>query len=229
MDYIIILLILGCIGSFAVSFLSKNEKRKSAANKVLSVLASLLIIYVAAVNYLGGGTGPQPVDPEPDPAVVIVDPDDTEPVKPPADPQPDGGGQQSDPQPDGGDQQSDHQPVIDENGVYDSKEDVSLYLVTYGHLPYNYITKSEAEKLGWSGGSVEQVAPGKCIGGSRFYNNEKKLPEKSGRKYYECDIDTLGYHSRGSRRIIYSNDGLIYYTGDHYETFELLYEDGKKQ
>lgn len=218
MDYIIILLILGCIGSFAVSFLSKNEKRKSAANKVLSVLASLLIIYVAAVNYLGGGTGPQPVDPEPDPAVVIVDPDDTEPVTPPADPQPDGGDQQSDPQ-----------PVIDENGVYDSKEDVSLYLVTYGHLPYNYITKSEAEKLGWSGGSVEQVAPGKCIGGSRFYNNEKKLPEKSGRKYYECDIDTLGYHSRGSRRIIYSNDGLIYYTGDHYETFELLYEDGKKQ
>ena len=218
MDDIIILLILGCIGSFAVKFLSRDEGRKNKANRVMTVLASLLIICIAARNYLSGGAGPQPADPDPGPEIVVTEPDDTEPSVPPADPEPDSGEQQSDPE-----------PLIDENGTYDSKEEVALYIITYGKLPPNYITKDEAEKLGWTGGSVEQVAPGKCIGGSRFYNNEKKLPEKSGRKYYECDIDTLGYHSRGSRRLIYSNDGLIYYTGDHYETFELLYEGYQHQ
>ncbi len=111
-----------------------------------------------------------------------------------------------------------------EDGIYSSKEDVALYLHTYGKLPKNYITKKEANALGWSGGSLEGYAPGKCIGGSYFGNYEGKLPEKNGRKYYECDIDTLGAKKRGPKRLIYSNDGLIYYTGDHYETFELLYE-----
>ncbi len=112
---------------------------------------------------------------------------------------------------------------IDENGSYDDKDSVALYLRTYGRLPKNYITKAEAEKLGWEGGSVEQYAKGKCIGGSRFGNYEGLLPKKSGRQYYECDIDTLGEDSRGAKRIVYSNDGLIYYTDDHYESFELLY------
>jgi len=112
---------------------------------------------------------------------------------------------------------------IDKNGTYDDKESVALYIHTYGELPSNYITKNEAERLGWEGGSVEKFAPGKCIGGSNFGNYEGKLPKKSGRKYYECDIDTLGENSRGVKRIVYSNDGLIYYTADHYETFELLY------
>ena len=219
MQYLYIPLILGCLGALAVSFLSKNANRKNAANKVLSVLASLLIIAVAADRYLAGGTIPEPVDPDPDPAIVIVDPDDKEPDLTPADPQPPAGDPEPEPEP-----EPEPVQVIDENGTYDSKEEVALYIHTYRKLPPNYITKSEAEKLGWTGGSLEKYAPGKCIGGSRFYNNEKKLPEKSGRKYYECDIDTLNYHSRGSRRIIYSNDGLIYYTGDHYETFELLYE-----
>ena len=66
-------------------------------------------------------------------------------------------------------------------------------------------------------------APGKCIGGSRFGNYEGLLPEADGRTYTECDIDTLGADSRGAKRIVFSNDGLIYYTEDHYETFELLY------
>ena len=113
-------------------------------------------------------------------------------------------------------------PGIDEDGVFDSKEDVALYLHIYGHLPHNYITKSEARKLGWSGGSVERYVEDGVIGGDRFGNYEKKLPE--GRSYRECDIDTLGSSSRGAKRIIYSDDGYIYYTGDHYETFELLYE-----
>lgn len=114
-------------------------------------------------------------------------------------------------------------PAIDEDGVYTAKDDVALYLHTYGHLPSNFITKKEAEKLGWSGGSLEPYAPGKCIGGSHFGNYEGILPEKDGRSYTECDIDTLGAGSRGAKRIVFSNDGLIYYTEDHYETFELLY------
>lgn len=116
-------------------------------------------------------------------------------------------------------------PAIDEDGVYTSKVDVALYLHTYGHLPSNFITKKEAEKLGWSGGSLEPYAPGKCIGGSHFGNYEGILPEKDGRSYTECDIDTLGADKRGAKRIVFSNDGLIYYTEDHYETFELLYEE----
>lgn len=112
---------------------------------------------------------------------------------------------------------------IDEDGWYYSADDVSLYLYTYGCLPDNYITKDEAEDLGWTGGSVEDYAPGCAIGGDYFGNYEGLLPEETGRTYYECDIDTDGYHSRGSRRIVYSNDGLIYYSPDHYESFVLLY------
>ena len=114
-------------------------------------------------------------------------------------------------------------PEIDENGSYTSRDDVALYIHTYGHLPQNFITKKEAQELGWSGGSLEPYAPGKCIGGSRFGNYEGLLPEKDGRSYTECDIDTLGASSRGAKRIVFSNDGLIYYTDDHYESFTLLY------
>ena len=113
--------------------------------------------------------------------------------------------------------------LLDESGSYTTKEDVALYLHQYGHLPPNFLTKKEAEALGWSGGSLEPYAPGKCIGGSRFGNYEGLLPEKDGRTYTECDIDTLGAKSRGAKRIVFSNDGLIYYTDDHYESFELLY------
>lgn len=112
---------------------------------------------------------------------------------------------------------------IDIDGWYYSAEDVALYLVTYGCLPENFITKNEARDLGWEGGSVERYAPGCAIGGDKFGNREGILPKASGRQYYECDIDTDGQNSRGAKRIVFSNDGLIYYTEDHYETFILLY------
>ena len=111
-------------------------------------------------------------------------------------------------------------PLIDEDGSYTTKEDVALYIHTYGKLPHNFMTKKEAQKLGWSGGSLEPYAPGMCIGGNYFGNYEGLLPDGN---YKECDIDTLGKKSRGSKRIIYSDDGRIYYTGDHYKTFEQLY------
>ena len=123
--------------------------------------------------------------------------------------------------------QEEEAPAIEEDGTYTTKEDVARYIHTYGHLPDNFITKKQAQALGWEGGSLEPYAPGKCIGGSRFGNYEGTLPEKDGRTYTECDIDTLGAEKRGGKRIVFSNDGLIYYTEDHYETFELLYgEDG---
>ena len=115
------------------------------------------------------------------------------------------------------------EPVLDPDGWYYSAEDVALYLVTYGELPCNFITKSQARKLGWEGGSVQKFQEGAAIGGDKFGNREGILPKADGRQYYECDIDTDGESSRGAKRIVFSNDGLIYYTEDHYETFILLY------
>ena len=112
---------------------------------------------------------------------------------------------------------------IRESGEYSDKNSVAEYIHTFGHLPSNFITKAKATELGWEGGSLEPYAPGKSIGGDRFGNREGLLPKKSGRTYTECDIDTRGKKSRGAKRIVFSNDGLVYYTGDHYETFELLY------
>lgn len=118
---------------------------------------------------------------------------------------------------------SDDELQVQEDGTYDSKEDVALYIHLYGHLPSNYMTKKEAQELGWEGSSLEKYAPGMCIGGNYFGNYEGLLPEAEGREYKECDIDTLGEPKRGAKRIVFSNDGLIYYTDDHYESFELLY------
>ena len=112
---------------------------------------------------------------------------------------------------------------IQDDGTYTSKEEVAAYIHIYGHLPDNYISKKEAQELGWEGGSLEPYAPGKSIGGSYFGNYEGLLPEADGRTYTECDIDTQGKDSRGAKRIVFSNDGLIYYTEDHYNSFELLY------
>ncbi len=115
------------------------------------------------------------------------------------------------------------EPAVAPDGHYNSRDEVALYLHLYGRLPDNYITKNEARDLGWSGGSVERYAPGMAIGGDRFGNFEGNLPEARGRTYTECDIDTWGKSSRGAKRIVFSSDGLIFYTDDHYETFEQLY------
>ena len=60
------------------------------------------------------------------------------------------------------------------------------------------------------------------IGGSEFYNDDGQLPDKVGRRWTECDIDFEGGY-RNAKRIVFSNDGLIFYTDDHYKTFEQLY------
>lgn len=113
---------------------------------------------------------------------------------------------------------------ISRDGSYITRDEVALYIKTYGCLPRNFITKDDAEDLGWvsSKGNLHDVAPGKSIGGDRFGNREGLLPKASGRQYYECDINYSGGY-RGAERIVYSNDGLIFYTADHYESFTQLY------
>ena len=94
------------------------------------------------------------------------------------------------------------------------------YIANYGFLPDYYITKEEAETLGWIAwkGNLDKVAPGKMIGGNVFANREDKLPSAPGRIWYECDIDYNGGY-RNNYRLIYSNDGLIFKTDSHYSSF----------
>ena len=114
--------------------------------------------------------------------------------------------------------------TLAEDGSYTSPDDVAEYLHFYGHLPDNFITKNEARDLGWDSqaGNLDEVAPGMSIGGDTFGNREGLLPKADGRKYYECDVNYEGGY-RGEERIVYSSDGLIFYTDDHYESFEQLY------
>lgn len=113
---------------------------------------------------------------------------------------------------------------VKEDGTYTSKDEVALYIHTYGHLPSNFISKTKARNAGWDAdaGNLDEVCPGKSIGGSQFNNDDGLLPSKKGRTWTECDINYHGGY-RGAERIVFSNDGLIYYTGDHYKTFEQLY------
>ena len=110
---------------------------------------------------------------------------------------------------------------VEADGWYDTMEEVAVYLETYDELPGNYLTKKEAQKLGWvsSKGNLWDVAYGCSIGGDRFGNYEGLLPEKKNRKWTECDIDFSG-GTRNAKRIVFSSDGLIYYTDDHYESFD---------
>lgn len=114
---------------------------------------------------------------------------------------------------------------IAEDVETDQKDEVALYIHLYDHLPSNYMTKKEARKFGWESGSLSRLIPGKSIGGDIYGNYEGTLPNHD--TYHECDIDTEDKNSRGAKRIVYSEDGDIWYTEDHYDSFELLYGDGK--
>ena len=114
-------------------------------------------------------------------------------------------------------------PIIEPQAIAD-------YLFTYGRLPDNFITKKEAQELGWDStrNYVSDVAPGKSIGGDRFGNYEGVLPKVKGRTYYEADC----YYTKGKRtaeRIVYSSDGHVWYTEDHYVTFTELFPSGQEE
>ena len=110
---------------------------------------------------------------------------------------------------------------VEEGGRYDTMEEVSIYLTFFDELPENYITKKEAQALGWDNrkGNLWKVADGCSIGGDRFGNYEGLLPDAKGRRWTECDIGFDGGYRNG-QRIVFSNDGLIYYTADHYQSFD---------
>ena len=110
------------------------------------------------------------------------------------------------------------QTKVTVEGEYTDKEGIASYIVLFGKLPRNFITKSEARKLGWQGGPLEPYAPGKSIGGDRFGNYERVLPQGS---YRECDVDTRG-RPRGAKRIVYTTDRHVYYSDDHYRTFKRI-------
>lgn len=104
--------------------------------------------------------------------------------------------------------------------VINTFDGVADYLLSYKKLPDNYITKAQAQALGWvaSKGNLAEVAPGKSIGGDVFSNREGRLPAKSGRTWREADINYISGF-RNADRLLYSSDWLIYKTTDHYETF----------
>ena len=120
--------------------------------------------------------------------------------------------------------------TLEEEGSYNDMEDVAAYIYKYHHLPSNYVDKGTASLAGWEGGPVRNVIPGASIGGDRFYGDRffeeyssSPLPRATGRFYRECDVNSDMIFERGFERLLYSNDGLVYYTPDHYKTFRLIY------
>ena len=112
---------------------------------------------------------------------------------------------------------------IEKEGRYSKPDEVALYINKYQQLPKNYLTKKEASDLGWesSEGNLWDVSDKMSIGGDIFGNREGKLPNAQGRIWYECDVNYDGGF-RGAERLVFSNDGLIYYTQDHYKTFSRI-------
>ncbi len=97
---------------------------------------------------------------------------------------------------------------------------VDLYLALHGRLPDYYISEADAQEQGWQKwlGNLADILPGKVIGGDIFENRKHKLPESSGRIWYEADLDYDGGY-RNNCRLLFSNDGLLFVTYDHYMTF----------
>ena len=118
---------------------------------------------------------------------------------------------------------SDGIATVVEGEYYDTPQEVAEYIDFYGELPENYLTKNEARELGWDAneGNLWEVAPDASIGGDYFGNYEELLPEDPNRDYYEADIEYEGGH-RNAKRLVFSTDGLYFYTDDHYDSFEEL-------
>ena len=112
-----------------------------------------------------------------------------------------------------------YSPQDNQSEITNELQKVVDYIAKHNSLPGDYITKTQAIKLGWeSGKDLWNYAPGKKIGGNVFYNFQGLLPETAGRVWRECDV-SYSNNSRGIERIVYSNDGLIYKTSDHYKSF----------
>lgn len=181
-------------------------KKKKNNNKALRLILMLLVI--AALVYLGthmrfDAPQAQPAAQTAPELTLLTDPPQSAPPDAPASLPPE-------------------ETPPAEDGSYTELEDVAYYLHTYGHLPDNYMTKAEAEDAGWEAykGNLWDVAYGTSIGGDRYGNYDGQLPK--GERYYEADVNYEGGY-RGGERIVYTDDGDVWYTSDHYETFERIY------
>lgn len=112
---------------------------------------------------------------------------------------------------------------IDEDGSYTTKDDVALYIHTYGHLPDNFITKKDAQALGWRAGRSSPTHRASALAAAGSATTKVSCPRRTDAPTPNATSTRLGADSRGAKRIVFSNDGLIYYTEDHYKSFELLY------
>ncbi len=105
-----------------------------------------------------------------------------------------------------------------------------LYLALYHILPESYLTKEEAKAQAWTPplGNLDKVLPGMMIGGNIYHNWDDRLPQKPDRIWHEADFDYDG-GLRNGKRILYSNDGLLFVTFNHYLTFsEIVYAEVPK-
>ena len=116
--------------------------------------------------------------------------------------------------------------AVEESGLYTTKDSVAAYLCKFDKLPSNYIGKNEGKSLYESktGNTFSKwnfnpwTTLGVMIGGDVFDNREGLLPSGS---YHEADVD-YSAKNRGTKRLVYQSDCVIYYTADHYETFNKL-------
>ena len=198
-------------------------RKSSRTIRTILLLALLCALLFGGKTLLGGVQGASP-DANAASALSVTDAPANAAALPAgqSDPEPGSAASDSTAAPDA--EEAVKQDAVSEDGEYTAPEDVAAYIHAYGRLPNNFITKSEAMDLGWVGseGNLWDVARGKSIGGDVFGNREGRLPAAAGRTWYECDVNYRGGF-RGGERIVYSVDGLIYYTDDHYETFEQLY------
>ena len=120
---------------------------------------------------------------------------------------------------------SSDEAYVEYGGEYSAPYEVALYLHCFEELPPNFITKSDAKSLGWVSrkGNLWKVAKGRSIGGDNFYPREDQIPEIVGKLCWECDVNYEGGY-RAEERLVFSDDGEIYYTNDHYTTFTQLYD-----
>ena len=192
--------------------------KKNLYSMLVTVLAIALLVGAFLMNRPGEPEDPTPVPLPIEDPVNNTDPAPIEEPDPEVDPDPvEDPSSNTDPAAD----PAAAEIEIYEDGIYDTKDEVAFYIYTFHKLPSNYMTKKEARKHGWENGALNRVIKGMCIGGDYYGNYEGVLPE--GYEYHECDIDTIKKKGRGEKRIVYSDTWDIYYTEDHYETFELLY------
>lgn len=111
--------------------------------------------------------------------------------------------------------------IIAGNATLNGRNGADWHLKYYGRLPTYYISRGDAYHQGWKPrlGNLSKVAPGKMMYGGIYRNDDGKLPQTSGRIWYEADINYQGGR-RNDKRVLFANDGLIFVTYDHYNTFE---------